>query len=509
MAATTHTISLPPKQQASSPTSKLSPHATVSLDIGGTLTKILIHQPNEVPVHPLLLHFRRQNKPPAAPPLSLSGSNITFHFFTHPTTDIHTLQNMLSTHNSNTSNQPIFATGGGSVKYHHAFSKRNMHMSCLDEMACTVAGLNFLLNKPFTSPTSSPEFPYLLVNVGTGISVLKVESQHVSHRIGGTPLGGGTFMALARLILGATSFNDVIRMASAASHENVDITVADIYGADYSNVGLDANMIASCLGNLALPNSSHSSSICDTLCHGFWRVCYSAADLCLSSLSSIPYLASLVSTSPLATHIRSQNALESLQATGHTPNDVARALVRMISSNIAHVAYLYANIHSTRTVYLGGSFVASNSLIADEISRTVRKLSGGHISVIVPSHAGMLGVLGAVRSGLLNKTASPEHTPESGPQPRHASSTSDNFRSPSLVLRRRKRRVERPQVHETARLRLLHLERQNARTTREAGGEKRTGKMVPVDDDEKTKGDDSHWLWQPASRLYAMLGIAA
>ena len=46
-------------------------------------------------------------------------------------------------------------------------------------------------------------YPYLLVIIGSGVSILKVESESNFERIGGTATGGGTFWGLGSLLTGA------------------------------------------------------------------------------------------------------------------------------------------------------------------------------------------------------------------------------------------------------------------------------------------------------------------
>ena len=46
-------------------------------------------------------------------------------------------------------------------------------------------------------------YPYLLVIIGSGVSILKVESESKFERIGGTATGGGTFWGLGAISTGA------------------------------------------------------------------------------------------------------------------------------------------------------------------------------------------------------------------------------------------------------------------------------------------------------------------
>jgi len=89
-----------------------------------------------------------------------------------------------------------------------------------------VRGLNYLMendlaNEVYTVDSVTKEkkfgisehvrdfFPYLLVNIGSGVSILKILSMNSFERISGSTLGGGTFWALCRLLTNATSYDQV------------------------------------------------------------------------------------------------------------------------------------------------------------------------------------------------------------------------------------------------------------------------------------------------------------
>jgi type II pantothenate kinase len=84
-----------------------------------------------------------------------------------------------------------------------------------DEMGCLIKGCNFLLknisdeafaylrhgNPEYKFQTADPNiFPYLLVNIGSGVSIMKAESEDSYDRIGGTATGGGTFWGIGSLL---------------------------------------------------------------------------------------------------------------------------------------------------------------------------------------------------------------------------------------------------------------------------------------------------------------------
>ena len=62
--------------------------------------------------------------------------------------------------------------------------------------------------------TSGPLFPYLLVNIGTGVSILRVDSEGQYERVSGSGLGGGTFVGLGRLLTGETSFEKLLSLGT-------------------------------------------------------------------------------------------------------------------------------------------------------------------------------------------------------------------------------------------------------------------------------------------------------
>ncbi len=93
-------------------------------------------------------------------------------------------------------------------------------------------------------------YPYLLVNIGSGVSMIKVSGQRQFERIGGTSLGGGTLWGLLSLLTGARTFDDMLKMAEAGDNAAVDMLVGDIYGADYNKIGLKSTAIASSFGKV-------------------------------------------------------------------------------------------------------------------------------------------------------------------------------------------------------------------------------------------------------------------
>lgn len=159
----------------------------------------------------------------------------------------------------------IIGTGGGAHKFKEVFEEKlGMRIEREDEMECLITGLNFITHipqetyyfsdelihavthldareggprppSPSTShpslPTPSPEdtlerpspnppkysvtfddelvphLPCLLVNIGSGVSIIKIEEDGSFERVSGTSLGGGTLWGLLSLLTGASSFD--------------------------------------------------------------------------------------------------------------------------------------------------------------------------------------------------------------------------------------------------------------------------------------------------------------
>lgn len=71
---------------------------------------------------------------------------------------------------------------------------------------------------------------HLVACVGTGTSVLRVAPGSVE-RVGGTAVGGGTLMGLARLLTPARHFEEVVALAMLGDRRRVDLLVGEVYRA--------------------------------------------------------------------------------------------------------------------------------------------------------------------------------------------------------------------------------------------------------------------------------------
>ncbi|MES1922607.1 hypothetical protein MHBO_004125, partial [Bonamia ostreae] len=92
-----------------------------------------------------------------------------------------------------------------------------------DELTCLFRGLNFTLEQRkmecfyIENPNDTTNrrtnlydmknvYPYILVNIGSGVSIIRVISRDSFERVSGSFVGGGTFYGLCRLLTKITDF---------------------------------------------------------------------------------------------------------------------------------------------------------------------------------------------------------------------------------------------------------------------------------------------------------------
>jgi type II pantothenate kinase len=66
-----------------------------------------------------------------------------------------------------------------------------------------------------------------VVSIGTGTAFIRASYDTYQH-IGGTGVGGGTFMGLAKLLLNETNFDTIVEMICQGNPVNVDLTMKDV-----------------------------------------------------------------------------------------------------------------------------------------------------------------------------------------------------------------------------------------------------------------------------------------
>ena len=221
-------------------------------------------------------------------------------------------------------------TGGGALKFRREFEEVFPHVVFhkVDEIDAIAKGFSFLVQRPNSAfifesrdcsvtPVPAGEvdqpFPLLLVNIGSGVSMIKIRSATEYERVQGSPIGGGTVLGLGKALFNADSFEEIMNLSMAGDSSRVDLSVGELIGAS--------------------PNDD------------FWNL-----DTVASSLTK----------------------LLSLDKSTVSRADLAQSIVRMVSYNIGYVAYLVACLHKCERIYFSGKYVNKHIPTMDAISYAVK-----------------------------------------------------------------------------------------------------------------------------------------
>ena len=262
----------------------------------------------------------------------------------------------------------------------------------LSNVLTLMLGLDFFIteipNEVFTYSETDPMhyaearadiYPYLLVNIGSGVSMIKVSGSKKYQRIGGTSLGGGTLWGLLSLLTGARTFDDMLGMADRGDNAAVDMLVGDIYGTDYGKIGLKSSTIASSFGKVYKMKRQAESDAEDD--------------------------------GGLANGDRAQVSGIARDERNFGPEDMSRSLLYAIryiiyhdrsrmrltgfSNNIGQIAYLQSEKHDLKHIYFGGSFIRGHRQTMNTLSYAIKFWSQGEKKAYFLRHEGYLGAVGA------------------------------------------------------------------------------------------------------------------
>ncbi|KAH8759753.1 fumble-domain-containing protein [Hyaloscypha finlandica] len=279
----------------------------------------------------------------------------------------------------------VMATGGGAYKYYDKIHEAlGVDVLREDEMECLIIGLDFFITEipreVFTYSETDPMhfeeprsdiYPYLLVNIGSGVSMIKVSGPRAYQRVGGTSLGGGTLWGLLSLLTGSRTFDEMLGMAERGDNAKVDMLVGDIYGTDYGKIGLKSSTIASSFGKVFRMKREAEREAEDS--GG------------LTSGDSDPPSSSQANPPPSS----------ETKAPPFSAPDISRSLLYAISNNIGQIAYLQSEKHSLSTIYFGGSFIRGHRQTMNTLSYAIKFWSNGEKKAYFLRHEGYLGAVGA------------------------------------------------------------------------------------------------------------------
>jgi type II pantothenate kinase len=133
----------------------------------------------------------------------------------------------------------------------------------------------------------------------------------------------------------------MLEISKNGDNKNVDLLVGDIYGSDYSKLGLKATKIASSFGKVFKKGARQN-----------------------------------------------KDNFESA--------DIAKSLLFMVSNNIGQIAYLNAQQHNIKSIYFGGCFIRGHPITMNSLSYAINFWSKGEMKALFLRHEGHLGATGAV-----------------------------------------------------------------------------------------------------------------
>ncbi|XP_063313674.1 pantothenate kinase 2, mitochondrial isoform X1 [Pelobates fuscus] len=352
------------------------PFPWFGLDIGGTLVKLVYFEPRDITAEEEevenLKSIRKYLTSNVAygqtgirdvhlelKDLTMCGRKGNLHFIRFPTHDLPVFIQMAHDKHFSSLHTFLCATGGGAYKFEDDFlTVGGLELWKLDELDCLIKGVLFIDSVGFNGQSQcfyfenpkDPErcqkipynlenpYPLLLVNIGSGVSILAVYSKDNYKRVTGTSLGGGTFFGLCCLLTGCSTFEEALEMASLGDSTKVDKLVRDIYGGDYERFGLPGYAVASSFGNMMSKEKRDSVS----------------------------------------------------------KEDLARATLITITNNIGSIARMCAVNENINRVVFVGNFLRINTVSMKLLAYALEYWSKGQLKAFFLEHEGYFGAVGAL-----------------------------------------------------------------------------------------------------------------
>lgn len=354
------------------------PFPWFGMDIGGTLVKLVYFEPKDITTKEEqeevenLRSIRKYLTSNVAygstgirdvhlelKDLTICGHKGNLHFIRFPTQNMPAFIQMGKAKHFSSLHTTLCATGGGAYKFEPDLRTiANLQLRKLDELDCLIHGMMYIDAMGFNGcaecyyfqqPTD-PErcqkmtcaldnpYPLLLVNIGSGVSILAVYSKDNYKRVTGTSLGGGTFLGLCCLLTGCSTFEEALEMASLGESTKVDKLVRDIYGGDYDRFGLPGWAVASSFGNMMSKEKREAVS----------------------------------------------------------KEDLARATLVTITNNIGSIARMCALNENINRVVFVGNFLRINTLSMKLLAYALDYWSKGQLKGFFMEHEGYFGAVGAL-----------------------------------------------------------------------------------------------------------------
>ncbi|OXA51233.1 pantothenate kinase 3 isoform X2 [Folsomia candida] len=354
---------------------ELPPMPWFGMDIGGTLAKLVYFEPldntpeedeSEVETLKNIRKYLTNNKVYGETGhrddhlqmenVTIGGRRGSLHYIRFPTSEMDNFLELAKSKGMASLASTVCATGGGAFKFENQFFlELNMRLHKFDELDSLIRGMEFVEgNNPqsecyyFSNPKSddcrkipfdfSNPYPFLVVNIGSGVSMLAVTGPSTYRRVTGTSLGGGTFLGLCCLLTGCSSFEEAIELATLGDSTKVDKLVKDIYGGGYEKFDLDGNIVASSFGQMM--SKEKRSTV--------------------------------------------------------TREDLARATLVTITNNIGSIARMCCLNEGINRVVFIGNFLRVNTISMKLLSYAMEYWSKGQLKALFLEHEGYFGAVGCL-----------------------------------------------------------------------------------------------------------------
>lgn len=307
----------------------------------------------------------------------------------------------------------IVTAGGGAHRLAKLFmDSLTVEVVPFKEMESLVSGLTFLHeHKPDKEvfkiqPDGTQEFvdwpdplyPCIVVNIGSGVSVLKLDASEDGKepyftRLGGTATGGAAFLGLVRMMTRAKTYPDCLALAQKGDATKVNKLVSDIYGQDgCSNLGLAPGLTAAHFAKITMKDFNHPD--------------YSEEDIAAAVLTMVVSASTVIARAfsrsvASSTGPKDEKLTQAPYSRGRsTTLEDLRGSAPLVSKAQLIGAAPYPGERKTPVFFVGG-FLAENRRAWEIISRSFRNLDCG--PALFLRHADFLGALGCLGATIEGK----------------------------------------------------------------------------------------------------------
>ena len=217
----------------------------LGIDIGGSLSKISIVTANseKETIRDILKEYKHLKE--------LETNDFILNLLFFKSSDIIPLLKKIN--NIYKINQ-IYTTGGGAYKYYQIIKSnfKNIEFLKCDELKSLVNGYIFMNEykliykienyKKIFVPSNDLIYPHITVNIGSGVSILKVSSPKDISRVTGTIMGGGTLIGLSKILIGIDNYDEILNLAQKGNLLNIDLFDDDFHRNKNNNHNYQKNI---------------------------------------------------------------------------------------------------------------------------------------------------------------------------------------------------------------------------------------------------------------------------